>query len=115
GPTLRAATALHVSTTDLFRPLLPVQATGLAFVFLVAIVLGRRERRRLGLARVEAAASPSPVSDERAALRRPGRFWVNVALTIVIISVMISGVVDPAATFMAGTAIALIVNYPSAD
>src|SRR5436190_3761047 len=58
GPTLRAATALHVSTTDLFRPLLPVQATGLAFVFLVAIVLGRRERRRLGLARVEAAASP---------------------------------------------------------
>src|SRR6476661_8216557 len=90
GPTLRASAALHVSTTDLFRPLIPVQATGLAFVFLVAVVLGRRERRRLGLARVEAAASPSPVSGERAALRRPGRFWVNVALTIAIISVMIS-------------------------
>jgi len=115
GPTLRAATALHVSTTDLFRPLIPVQATGLAFVFVVAIVLGRRERRRLGLARVEAAALPSPVSAERAALRRPGRFWVNVALTIAIISVMISGAVDPAATFMAGTAIGLIVNYPSAE
>ena len=60
GPTLRAATALHVSTTDLFKPLIPVQATGLAFVFLVAIVLGRRERRRLRLAQVEAAGLASP-------------------------------------------------------
>src|SRR5689334_13456333 len=40
GPTLRAATALHVSTTELFRPLLPVQGIGLAFVFAVAYRLG---------------------------------------------------------------------------
>ena len=40
GPTLRAAAALHVSTADLFRPLVPVQAVGLAFVFLVAFILG---------------------------------------------------------------------------
>ena len=36
GPTLRAAAALHVSTTDLFRPLVPVQAVGLGFVFAIA-------------------------------------------------------------------------------
>ncbi len=116
GPTLRAATALHVTTTDLFRPLIPVQAIGLAFVFVVAIVLGRRETRRLGLVRVDiTGAAPGVITADQSALRRPGRFWVNALLTVVIVTVMISGAVDPAAIFMVGTAIALIVNYPAAD
>ena len=116
GPTLRAAAALHVSTTDLFRPLVPVQAVGLVFVFLIAFILGRRESRRLKL--LSDASAAAPIARERAdrgALRRPGRFWVNVALTLVILGVMIGGVVDPAVMFMVGTAIGLIVNYPSAD
>src|SRR6476661_3534801 len=49
GPTLRASAALHVSTTELFRPMIPVQLVGLTFVFLVAFTLGRREARRLKL------------------------------------------------------------------
>src|SRR4029079_9987586 len=49
GPTLRAAAPLHACTAALFRPLVPVQAVGLAFVFLVAFILGRRESRRLKL------------------------------------------------------------------
>src|SRR4051812_34566800 len=32
GPTIRASAALHVTTTDLFRPLIPVQIVGLCFV-----------------------------------------------------------------------------------
>jgi citrate-Mg2+:H+ or citrate-Ca2+:H+ symporter, CitMHS family len=116
GPTLRAAAALHVTPTDLFKPLIPVQAVGLVFVFAVSVVLGRREARRVGLVRADVAAgSPRRATDDQAALHRPGRFWVNVLLTIVIIAVMIGGAVDPAAMFMVGTAIALIVNYPSAD
>lgn len=116
GPTLRAAAALHVSTTELFRPLVSVQLVGLAFVFLVAFTLGRREARRLKL--LSAGAATAPAAGERGngdALRRPGRFWVNVLLTLVILSVMIGGFVDPAVMFMLGTAIGLIVNYPSAD
>ncbi len=116
GPTLRAAAALHVSTTDLFRPLVPVQLVGLAFVFLVAFTLGRRETRRLKL--LPAGATAAPVARERGdrdTLRRPGRFWLNVLLTIVILGVMIGGFVDPAVMFMLGTAIGLMVNYPSAD
>jgi citrate-Mg2+:H+ or citrate-Ca2+:H+ symporter, CitMHS family len=116
GPTLRAAAALRVTTTDLFRPLIPVQAIGLAFVFAVALVLGRRETRRLSLTGVDITApAPRVVSDDQRALRRPRRFWVNALLTIAIVAIMISGTVDPAAMFMVGTAIALIVNYPSAD
>jgi citrate-Mg2+:H+ or citrate-Ca2+:H+ symporter, CitMHS family len=116
GPTLRAATALHVTTTDLFRPLIPVQAAGLAFVFGVSIMLGRRETRRLGRAGVDITpVAPRAVSDDQRRLRRPGRFWVNALLTVLIVGAMISGAVDPAAMFMVGTAIALIINYPSAD
>jgi citrate-Mg2+:H+ or citrate-Ca2+:H+ symporter, CitMHS family len=116
GPTLRAAAALHVSTTDLFRPLVPVQLVGLAFVFLVAFTLGRRETRRLKLLPAGATAAPVPRErGDRDTLRRPGRFWLNVLLTIVILGVMIGGFVDPAVMFMLGTAIGLIVNYPSAD
>jgi len=116
GPTVRAATALHVSTTDLFRPLIPVQAVGLVFVFGVAVVLGRREARRLGLVQVDAPPAPAGMPNgDRSALRRPGRFWLNAMLTIGILALMISGAVDPAAVFMVGTAIALLVNYPSAD
>jgi CitMHS family citrate-Mg2+:H+ or citrate-Ca2+:H+ symporter len=97
GPTVRAAAALHVSTTDLFRPLIPVQVVGLAFVFGVAVVLGRREARRLGLERVDGPPAPVGVPNgDRSRLRRPGRFWLNAVLTIAILAVMISGAVDSA-------------------
>ncbi len=116
GPTLRASAALHVSTTDLFRPLIPVQATGLAFVFFVAFMLGRREARRLNLSGRELAVPTMPARRGDAdSLRRPGRFWANVSLTAITLGVMISGYVDPAVMFMIGTAVALMVNYPSAD
>ena len=51
GPMLRASAALHISTADLFRPLIPVQIIGLVFVFGVAFMLGTREERRLDIAR----------------------------------------------------------------
>ncbi len=116
GPTLRAAAALHVSTTDLFRPLIPVQGIGLAFVFAVAIMLGRREKRRL--AAVDPDMNTPVVPSSTVALtdlRRPNRFWINAAATLLILGLMISGVVDPAPMFMVGTAIALLVNYPSVE
>ncbi|MFJ4716977.1 CitMHS family transporter [Streptomyces sp. NPDC088785] len=48
GPTARAATALKVDATDIFVPMIPALGAGLAFVLVLAYVLGRRERRRLG-------------------------------------------------------------------
>jgi citrate-Mg2+:H+ or citrate-Ca2+:H+ symporter, CitMHS family len=116
GPTLRASAALHVSTTDLFRPLIPVQVAGMLFVFGVAVFLGRREERRLGL--IHGVAEPPRVvlaNDERQVLRRPRRFGVNAILTVIILATMITGAVDPAPMFMIGTALALILNYPSAE
>jgi citrate-Mg2+:H+ or citrate-Ca2+:H+ symporter, CitMHS family len=116
GPTLRASAALHVSTTDLFRPLIPVQVVGLVFVFLVAYLLGVHEERRLGLSAVETVPFPTRrLTDEERRLRRPGRFWINSALTLLLMGMLIAAAVDPAVLFMLGTAAALIVNYGSSD
>src|SRR6185369_5869205 len=117
GPTIRAATALKVSTLDLFRPLVPVQVVGLIFVFVVAWLLGRREERRLGWTATSGGVElpRREISDAERALRRPNRFWVNLVLTLTVLTVMIGGWVDPAIMFMAGSALALVVNYPSAE
>ncbi|MYW44200.1 citrate:proton symporter [Streptomyces sp. SID161] len=49
GPTARAATALKVDASDIFVPMIPALAVGLLFVLVLAYVLGRRERARLGV------------------------------------------------------------------
>jgi CitMHS family citrate-Mg2+:H+ or citrate-Ca2+:H+ symporter len=116
GPVLRASAALHIPTADLFRPLIPAQIVGLAFVFGVAWWLGRREERRLGgAASVAVEAATRTLTPEQQAVRRPRRFWPNLILTLAVMSAMITGLVDPALSFMAGTALALVLNYPEAD
>jgi CitMHS family citrate-Mg2+:H+ or citrate-Ca2+:H+ symporter len=116
GPTLRASAGLHISTSDLFRPLIPVQIVGLIVVFAVAYRLGRREERRLGASAIDSArVALRQLTAEEQAMRRPGRFWINALMTLGLIGVMVSGLVDPAVMFMAGTAAALVINYPSSD
>ncbi|WP_327363176.1 CitMHS family transporter [Streptomyces sp. NBC_01296] len=48
GPTARAATALKVDASDVFVPMIPALAVGLLCVFVLAYVLGLKERRRIG-------------------------------------------------------------------
>jgi CitMHS family citrate-Mg2+:H+ or citrate-Ca2+:H+ symporter len=122
GPVLRASAALQIPAAELFRPLIPVQAAGLVFVFLVAYGLGLREERRLLSSDAETLAAPSPspsrsreLSPEERALRRPDRFWVNLLMTAALIAAMVSGIVDPSFAFMIGTALALMVNFSSSD
>jgi CitMHS family citrate-Mg2+:H+ or citrate-Ca2+:H+ symporter len=49
GPTARAATALKLDAGDIFVPMIPALAVGLLGVLALAYVLGRRERKRLGV------------------------------------------------------------------
>jgi CitMHS family citrate-Mg2+:H+ or citrate-Ca2+:H+ symporter len=117
GPVLRASAALQIPATTLFRPLVPVQAVGLVFVFGAAYWLGRREERRLIASGTNAIEEIDrrELSAEDRALRRPGRFWINVLLTLIVLGVMVSGRLDASFTFMIGTALALLVNYPHAE
>ena len=48
GPTVRAASALGVSPTDIFVPMLPSLATGLVIALVFAWMLGLAERKRIG-------------------------------------------------------------------
>ena len=116
GPMIRASAALRIPAAELFRPLIPVQAIGLAYVFAVAYWLGRRESRRLGLAgRLEQApASRRELTEAERALRRPRLFWMNLALTVVLMGAMVAGTLEPVVGFMAGVALALVINYPGA-
>ncbi len=116
GPMIRASAALRLPTAELFRPLIPVQAIGLAYVFAVAYRLGRRKARRLGLTGRpdQAPASRRELTEDERAMRRPRLFGVNLALTIVLMGAMVAGKLEPVVGFMVGVALALVINYPGA-
>ncbi|QIP87252.1 citrate:proton symporter [Streptomyces sp. Tu 2975] len=60
GPTARAATALKLDAADIFVPMIPALGAGLLFVLVLAYVLGRRERKRLGHLTLDEALEPEP-------------------------------------------------------
>ena len=115
GPMIRASAALHLPVTAIFNPLIPVQLTGLAFVFVACWWLGRREARHLAprLQTLQAEVFTHALTDAQKLLRRPRRFWVNLLLTVALMAVMIGLHLEPAAVFMCGLVLALAVNYPS--
>jgi CitMHS family citrate-Mg2+:H+ or citrate-Ca2+:H+ symporter len=49
GPTVRAAAALKMDTAEVFVPVLPAMGCGIAWVLVASYLIGRRERKRLGL------------------------------------------------------------------
>ena len=114
GPTIRAASALHVSPLALFLPLVPVQLIGLIYVFAIAFYLGLKEKRRLGafvkepLAIRQAATAHSLSASQTLS---PARMVANLVLVVVVLGVMISGKVEPALCFMTGTTLALLLNF----
>ncbi|WP_030252214.1 CitMHS family transporter [Streptomyces violens] len=64
GPTARAATALKLDAGDIFIPMIPALATGLLAVFVLAYVLGRRERKRLGLLTLDEPGSAKVIAED---------------------------------------------------
>ena len=110
GPTIRASAALHIPVSQIFVPMVGVQIAGLAFVFLVAWLLGRREEKRLAGLAVTDISAPVPLADPAPL---PRHFFLNLILTAVVLGVMISGKLEPVVIFMLGTVIALTINFPA--
>ncbi|MFF4834295.1 CitMHS family transporter [Streptomyces sp. NPDC001315] len=63
GPTARAATALKVDASDIFVPMIPALAVGLLGVLALAYVLGRRERKRLGVLTLDEVLVEEPETE----------------------------------------------------
>ena len=109
------ARALHVMQTDaahLLVPILPAMAGGILWVLGVAFLLGRRERKRIGVVHID-YNHQQELTDKQKAMRRPKMFWVNALLTILLVLSLIMALLPPAVLFIIGFAIALPINYPS--
>lgn len=120
GPTARAASALKLDPNALFVPLLPAMISSFLFVILVAYLLGRRERARIGLIDVrELDREPAPLGGEIDTVaplppeRRPKLLYVNLALTAALMGCLLAGVLPLPVLFMIAFAIAMMINYPS--
>jgi len=105
GPTARVMSALNLSASELFVPLIPALLGGAAWVVFVAYLLGKRERKRLGIAEID-LDYPATVSK---------RFWFNLTLTLLLMISLITQIMPLPILFMIGFALALMVNYPDAE
>ncbi|MCX5344555.1 CitMHS family transporter [Streptomyces atratus] len=68
GPTARAATALKLDAGDIFVPMIPALGVGLLAVLLLAVVLGRRERKRLGTLTLDEVLATETVTESETVL-----------------------------------------------
>lgn len=115
GPTIRAITAMNSDVASIFTPMVVPMVCGYATCIVVAVILGRQEKKLLAGAggTVEMAIErEDKLTDEQKALRRPKLFVVNIIMIIVAVVVLISSILPPAVVFMIGTALALLINYP---
>ncbi len=122
GPTARAASALHVDPGDVFIPLVPAIGVSILAILGLSVLLGLRERRKLGTVALPGGAAhagydeegphalPAVEIDED--LRRPRLLWVNAGLTLALMVSLILGVLPLPVLFMIAFAIALVINYP---
>ncbi len=109
GPTIRAASALEVSVTDLFNPLLVPFIAGLLTVLLIAFYLGNKEKKHLLIQPQSVAQGDNSI--ERSNLPH-WRFVLNILLIIIAISAIVLGWALPYVVFMVAFGIALILNFP---
>jgi CitMHS family citrate-Mg2+:H+ or citrate-Ca2+:H+ symporter len=121
GPLARAASALHVEPADVFVPMLPAMAMGIAAVFGLAWLLGRREKQRLGRVSLSAAGTDvAPIADSALVaaesnadvLRRPKLLAINAILTLLLLVALVLGVLPLPVLFMIAFAFAALINYP---
>ena len=116
GPTARVASALGVDSSEIFVPLIPAMIAGAAWTLYVAWRLGMHERVRLAAVvgtltddRLLDAATSHPLRG------RPGRLWLNAALTAALMTALVLGVMPLPVLFMIGFAVAMLLNFPTIE
>jgi CitMHS family citrate-Mg2+:H+ or citrate-Ca2+:H+ symporter len=118
GPTARAMAALDLSSGDVFVPVLPAMGAGIVWVLVAAVLIGRAERRRIGTVTEPGTAvlADAPgAAHAPAATRTPAdrvRFWLNVALTLALVVVLLAQLAELPVVFVVAFVLALLVNRP---
>jgi CitMHS family citrate-Mg2+:H+ or citrate-Ca2+:H+ symporter len=98
---------------------MPTMVACFLFALGVAYILGRRERARIGTLDLRELHVQAPLGGEvdtaepLPSERRPKLLYVNLALTLVLMGCLLSGLLPLPVLFMIFFAIAMVINYPS--
>ncbi|ERF48935.1 MULTISPECIES: citrate:proton symporter [unclassified Staphylococcus] len=114
GPTARAISALHLSTEDVFIPIMPAMAAGILFAFVVAYILGKRSKRHITTATViDIEDVKKEETKEESLLKRPKMLIPNAFLTVSLIVCLVMELLPIPALFMVWFGVAILINYPN--
>ena len=111
GTSARAMATLNSNATELFNPNIPAMIGGALWVIAVAYILGRRERKRLGIVHLDYDHHTS-LTDEQRSLRRPKLILINAVVTVSLIVILMKGWVPTPVLFIIASCMALLINYP---
>lgn len=119
GPSTRAIAALGLDANEFFVPLLPTLLAGMVCILITAFALGKKERARLGIVEIRvpsnaslAVAATTEIQDD---IKRPNLFWINLILTITVMTIVIVGIMPVPVLFLIGFVLALMINYPDLE
>ncbi|MCM3789709.1 citrate:proton symporter [Domibacillus indicus] len=117
GASAMAMASLGLDASELFIPMIPVMGIGLVWVLTAAFLLGRKERKRLGVIELDSAHQSAENTGLAATTlnvdyKRPKLVWFNLLLTIVLMASLIIDFMSLTILFMIAFGIALLVNYP---
>lgn len=128
GPLGRAAAVTGIEVADLWRPLIPIQIIGVAFLIGLAVFLGLREKRRIAMLPQgsdgsvgavatanfsEDGSASTELSVEDAQLKRPQNIVINIGIFLAVMVALLTSVFPAGLVFMIGLSVALIINYPN--
>lgn len=112
GPTARAMTTLNAEAVDIFNPVIPAMVAGIAWVLVASYLIGRKERKRLGIINIEDIDFNLELDEEAKKIRRPKLFYFNLLLTLLMLCALLFVWLPMPVVFIVGFIIALMVNYP---
>lgn len=116
GPTARVITVLNLNESAVLRGLVPMMIFGTLYMIGVAFIMGKQERKRLGVVDFSDAqlAELTTITDpDVLSIRRPKMIWINLVLTVAVVGLLISGIIPSSIIFIAATGLGLMINYPN--
>lgn len=109
GPTLRVMTVFEAGADVVFSPLLVPIVVGLVCTLILAVIFGKKEKKRLEAAGISMDEGGNESAAKEGGLKGP-MLYINWILMIAAMFVMIKGILPAAVTMMMACVIAFILN-----
>jgi CitMHS family citrate-Mg2+:H+ or citrate-Ca2+:H+ symporter len=119
GAATRGISVLGLDASEYFTPLIPAILCGSAWIILTAYIMGRMERKRIGIIQIEKFNKEFETNHELAAtveeklVKNSKLVWFNFLLTLTLMVALVLGLAPLPVLFIIGFVIALSVNHPN--